>query len=91
MTLAPELEELQAKRNAYIHDLLDKCVTDDDRFTTSRMFGIGGSDMPKLMGESNGDQHTRFGEIKPLEKHLKRLLVTKITYHLLQVTLLREL
>ena len=52
MTLAPELEELQAKRNAYIYELLDKCETDDDRFTTSRMFGVGGSDMPKLMGES---------------------------------------
>ena len=52
MTLSPELEELQSKRNAHINKLLDKCQTDEDRFTTKRMFGLGGSDMASILGES---------------------------------------
>ena len=52
MKLSDELQKLQDARLAKINELLAKAEDDDERFTISRMKGIGGSDMSAILGMS---------------------------------------
>ena len=38
-------QSLQDKRDAYIATLMQGCKTDEEVFTTKRLYGLGGSDM----------------------------------------------
>lgn len=52
MQLTKEQQLLQDRRNDYIQSLVEKCKSQDEIFSTTRLFGIGGSDVAAIMGMS---------------------------------------
>lgn len=52
MQFTKEQQQLQDKRNAYIQSLVDKCKNEDEVFSTTRLYGIGGSDVAAILGLS---------------------------------------
>ena len=71
--LLPEVfkgyQNLQDKRDACIAALMKVCKTDEEVFTTKRLYGLGGSDMAKVMGESKWGSAYEIWQVKTFRQN----------------------